>query len=80
MRSKWKPRLFKKNFVCKPGNSIKVFTKSIILFGEYSFSSFLVYNGLSFRRVQFNSRLIGFRLGELILTKKRAIFTKNKRN
>jgi small subunit ribosomal protein S19 len=40
---------------------------------------FYVYNGLSYYKIQINENMIGHKLGEFILTKKRVIFKKKKK-
>nr|YP_009645888.1 ribosomal protein S19 [Pseudoperonospora humuli]QBX98970.1 ribosomal protein S19 [Pseudoperonospora humuli] len=76
-RSKYKGPFFKVNFL-KKKNWIKITNKNLTILPEYNNHSVSVYNGKIFINLLINNKMIGFKFGEFINTRKKHIYKKKK--
>ena len=76
-RSKYKGPFFKVNFL-KKKQWIKIINKNLIILPEYNNYSVSVYNGKQFINLLINNKMIGFKFGEFINTRKKHIYKKQK--
>ena len=76
-RSKYKGPFFKVNFLKKKW--IKITNKNLTILPEYNNYSVSVYNGKNFINLIINNKMIGFKFGEFINTRKKHIY-KYKKN
>lgn len=76
-RSKHKGPFFKVNFF-KKKKWIKIINKNLTILPEYNNYSVNVYNGKTFINLIINNKMIGFKFGEFINTRKKHIYKKNK--
>ena len=76
-RSKYKGPFFKVNFL-KKKQWIKITNKNLIILPEYNNYSVSVYNGKQFINLLINNKMIGFKFGEFINTRKKHIYKKQK--
>lgn len=76
-RSKYKGPFFKVNFL-KKQQWIKITNKNLTILPEYNNHSVSVYNGKIFINLIINDKMIGFKFGEFINTRKKHIYKKKK--
>nr|YP_010118080.1 ribosomal protein S19 [Phytophthora palmivora]QPN54130.1 ribosomal protein S19 [Phytophthora palmivora]QTV76714.1 ribosomal protein S19 [Phytophthora palmivora]WOX01713.1 ribosomal protein S19 [Phytophthora palmivora] len=76
-RSKYKGPFFKVNLL-KKKKWMKITNKNLIILPEYSNHSVSVYNGKIFINLEINDKMIGFKFGEFINTRKKHIYKKKK--
>lgn len=76
-RSKYKGPFFKVNFL-KKKNWIKITNKNLTILPEYNNHSVSIYNGKIFINLLINNKMIGFKFGEFINTRKKHIYKKKK--
>nr|YP_010394801.1 ribosomal protein S19 [Phytophthora versiformis]DAZ89238.1 TPA_asm: ribosomal protein S19 [Phytophthora versiformis] len=77
-RSKYKGPFFKVNLIQKKKQWIKINNKNLTILPEYSNHSISVYNGKIFINLEINDKMIGFKFGEFINTRKKYIYRKKK--
>nr|NP_037624.1 ribosomal protein S19 [Phytophthora infestans]YP_004563960.1 ribosomal protein S19 [Phytophthora mirabilis]YP_004564261.1 ribosomal protein S19 [Phytophthora phaseoli]YP_004564327.1 ribosomal protein S19 [Phytophthora andina]YP_004564466.1 ribosomal protein S19 [Phytophthora ipomoeae]YP_010508033.1 ribosomal protein S19 [Phytophthora clandestina]AAF24797.1 ribosomal protein S19 [Phytophthora infestans]AAW67054.1 ribosomal protein S19 [Phytophthora infestans]AAW67100.1 ribosomal protein S len=75
-RSKYKGPFFKVNLLKKKW--MKITNKNLTILPEYSNHSVSVYNGKIFINLEINDKMIGFKFGEFINTRKKHIYKKKK--
>lgn len=78
-RSKYKGPFFKVNFL-KKKKWMKITNKNLTILPEYVNYSVSVYNGKIFINLKINDKMIGFKFGEFINTRKKHIYKKKKIN
>ena len=78
-RSKYKGPFFKVNFL-KKKQWMKITDKNLTILPEYSNNSVRIYNGKNFIKLLINDKMIGFKFGEFINTRKKHIYKKKKIN
>lgn len=76
-RSKYKGPFFKVNFL-KKKSWIKILNKNLTILPEYNNYSVSIYNGKKFINLLINNKMIGFKFGEFINTRKKHIYIKKK--
>ncbi len=74
-RSKYKGPFFKVNLL-KKRNWMKIRDKNLTILPEYNNRSVSVHNGKSFINLRINNKMIGFKFGEFIYTRKKHIYRK----
>ena len=74
-RSKYKGPFFKVNLI-KKKQWIKIINKNLTILPEYNNYSVSVYNGRTFITLKINNKMIGFKFGEFINTRKKHIYKK----
>lgn len=74
-RSIYKNSFFKINLL-KKKNWIKIYNKSLIILPEYVNHFISVYNGKFFINLKINEKMVGFKFGEFIYTRKKHKFKK----
>ena len=78
-RSIYKGNFFKVNLK-KSKKWVKVYNKSLVILPEYINHFISVYNGKTFTKLKITNKMVGFKLGEFLYTKKRHIYKKNLKN
>lgn len=81
-RSKWKGPYFKKkifNSIKNKNKKIQTDCRNSIITPKFLKITFDVYNGIIFQKLEINEEMIGFKLGEFSLTRKKFTFKKKKR-
>lgn len=76
-RSKYKGPFFKLNFL-KKKKWMKITNKNLTILPEYNNRSVSIYNGKIFINLIINEKMIGFKFGEFINTRKKHIYKKKK--
>ena len=76
-RSKYKGPFFKVNLL-KKKKWIKITNKNLTILPEYNQRIVNVYNGKIFINLEINDKMVGFKFGEFISTRKKHIYKKNK--
>nr|YP_010507841.1 ribosomal protein S19 [Phytophthora capensis]YP_010507918.1 ribosomal protein S19 [Phytophthora citricola]UXG55963.1 ribosomal protein S19 [Phytophthora capensis]UXG56271.1 ribosomal protein S19 [Phytophthora citricola] len=76
-RSKYKGPFFKVNLL-KKKQWMKIMNKNLTILPEYSNNSVSIYNGKIFINLEINDKMIGFKFGEFINTRKKHIYKKKK--
>ena len=76
-RSKYKGPFFKVNFL-KKKQWIKIINKNLTILPEYINNPVSIYNGKIFINLVINAKMVGFKFGEFINTRKKHIYKKNK--
>ena len=76
-RSKYKGIFFRVNLL-KKKQRIKIYNKNLIILPEYVDHFVHVYNGKTFINIKINEKMIGFKFGEFIYTRKKHIYKKKK--
>nr|YP_010394055.1 ribosomal protein S19 [Peronospora belbahrii]DAZ88063.1 TPA_asm: ribosomal protein S19 [Peronospora belbahrii] len=76
-RSQYKGPFFKVNFL-KKKQWTKITNKNLIILPEYKNYSVSVYNGKIFINLIIKDKMIGFKFGEFINTRKKHIYKKKK--
>ena len=75
-RSKHKGPFFKVNLIKK--RQIKIYNKNLTILPEYVDHFVNVYNGKNFVNLKINQKMIGYKFGEFIYTRKKHIYKKKK--
>ena len=78
-RSKYKGPFFKVNYL-KNKKWLKITNKNLTILPEYNNHSVSIYNGKLFINLEINNKMIGFKFGEFINTRKKHIYKKKKIN
>ena len=78
-RSKYKGPFFKVNFL-KKKRWIKITNKNLTILPEYNNHSVSIYNGKIFTNLVITNKMIGFKFGEFINTRKKHIYKKKIKN
>jgi len=76
-RSKNKGPFFKVNLL-KKKQWIKIDNKNLVILPEYVNQFVNIYNGKTFVTLKINNKMIGFKFGEFINTRKKHIYKKKK--
>lgn len=74
-RSKYKGPFFRVNLL-KKKQWIKIYNKNLTILPEYIDHFVNVYNGKIFVNIKINEKMIGFKFGEFINTRKKHIYKK----
>lgn len=85
-RSKWKgPYINEKMLINLNTHNLnlqknyKIFNKSFIIIPKFIGLTFNIYNGKNFSKLKITEEMLGHKLGEFILTRKKFNFKKKKR-
>ena len=76
-RSKYKGPFFKVNLL-KKKKWIKITNKNLKILPEYNQRTVNIYNGKIFITLEINDKMVGFKFGEFISTRKKHIYKKSK--
>ena len=76
-RSKYKSPFFKINLL-KKKQWIRIYNKNLIILPEYIDHFVNIYNGKTFIKIKINKKMVGFKFGEFIYTRKKHIYKKKK--
>lgn len=76
-RSKYKGPFFKVNLL-KKKQWVKIYNKNLTILPEYIDYFVNIYNGKNFINIKINEKMIGFKFGEFINTRKKHIYKKKK--
>ena len=76
-RSKYKGPFFKVNFL-KKKKWMKIINKNITILPEYHNHSVSIYNGKNFINLIITEKMVGFKFGEFINTRKKHTYQKKK--
>jgi len=76
-RSKNKGPFFKVNLL-KKKQWIKIDNKNLVILPEYVNQFVNIYNGKTFVTLKINNKMIGFKFGEFVNTRKKHIYKKKK--
>ena len=76
-RSKYKGPFFKVNYL-KKKKWLKITNKNLTILPEYNNHFVSIYNGKLFINLEINNKMIGFKFGEFINTRKKHIYKKKK--
>lgn len=76
-RSKYKGPFFKINLLRKK-KWITIYNKNLIILPEYINTFVNVYNGKSFVHIKINEKMVGYKFGEFVNTRKKHIYKKKK--
>nr|YP_010118002.1 ribosomal protein S19 [Phytophthora captiosa]QPN54013.1 ribosomal protein S19 [Phytophthora captiosa] len=76
-RSQYKGPFFKVNLL-KKKKWMKITNKNLIILPEYNNYSVSIYNGKIFINLEINNKMIGFKFGEFINTRKKHLYKKKK--
>ncbi len=78
-RSKYKGPFFKVNLINKEDNKwVKIFNKNLVILPEYIDYFVNIYNGKNYVNIKINEKMIGYKFGEFINTRKKHIYKKKK--
>ena len=77
-RSQYKGFFFKINLINKKSR-IYIYNKNLIILPEYINSFINIYNGQKFIPLKINEKMIGFKFGEFVYTRKKHIYKKKKK-
>jgi small subunit ribosomal protein S19 len=79
-RSQYKGPFFKVNLIknIKKKQWIKIYNKNLTIVPEYINHFVNVYNGKIFVNIKINEKMVGFKFGEFIHTRKKHIYKKKK--
>lgn len=77
-RSKYKGPFFKVRLIRKK-QYIKIYNKNLTILPEYINRFVNVYNGKNFINLKINQKMIGYKFGEFIYTRKKHIYKKKKK-
>lgn len=77
-RSQNKGPFFKVNLL-KKKQWIKIYNKNLTILPEYVEHFVNVYNGKNFISLKINDKMVGFKFGEFIYTRKKHIYKKKKK-
>lgn len=78
-RSTYKGPFFKVNLLRKK-KWVKITNKNLTILPEYSNRFVNVYNGKTFINLTINEKMVGFKFGEFISTRRKHIYKKKKIN
>ncbi len=73
-RSNYKGPFFKVNLI-KNKKTI-IYNKNLTILPEYINSLFSIYNGKTFINIKINEKMVGYKFGEFINTRKKHIYKK----
>ena len=76
-RSKYKGPFFKVNFF-KKKKWIKIINKNLTILPEYNTYTVSIYNGKNFINLIITDKMVGFKFGDFINTRKKHIYKKKK--
>jgi small subunit ribosomal protein S19 len=76
-RSKYKGPFFKVHLI-KNKQYIKIYNKNLTILPEYIDHFINIYNGKNFVNLKINQKMIGYKFGEFINTRKKHIYKKKK--
>ena len=76
-RSKYKGPFFKVHLI-KNKQYIKIYNKNVTILPEYVNHFVNIYNGKNFVNLKINQKMIGYKFGEFINTRKKHIYKKKK--
>ncbi len=76
-RSKNKGPFFRVNLL-KNKQWVKIYNKNLTILPEYISHFVKIYNGKNFVSLKINEKMIGFKFGEFIYTRKKHIYKKKK--
>lgn len=76
-RNKNKGPFFKVNLI-SDNKWIEIYNKNLTILPEYINHFINVYNGKSFINIKINEKMIGYKFGEFINTRKKHIYKKKK--
>ncbi len=76
-RSKYKGPFFKVNLI-NNNKWLKIYNKNLTILPEYVDHFVNVYNGKTFVNIKINEKMIGFKFGEFVNTRKKHIYKKKK--
>ncbi len=76
-RSKYKGPFFKVHLI-KNKQYIKIYNKNLTILPEYIDHFINVYNGKNFVNLKISQKMIGYKFGEFINTRKKHIYKKKK--
>lgn len=76
-RSKYKGPFFKVHLI-KNKQYIKIYNKNLTILPEYIDHFVNIYNGKNFVNLKINQKMIGYKFGEFINTRKKHIYKKKK--
>lgn len=77
-RSNYKGPFFKVQLI-KNKQYIKIYNKNLTILPEYLDSFVSIYNGKIFVNLKINQKMIGYKFGEFIYTRKKHIYKKKKK-
>ena len=79
-RSKYKNIFFKVNLIEDNNKQkwIKIYNKNLTILPEYVNYFVNIYNGKTFINLKINEKMIGYKFGEFINTRKKHIYKKSK--
>jgi small subunit ribosomal protein S19 len=79
-RSQYKGPFFKVNLIKNIKNKqwIKIYNKNLTILPEYINHFINVYNGKTFVNIKINEKMVGFKFGEFVNTRKKHIYKKKK--
>jgi len=79
-RSKYKGPFFRVHLIknIKKKQWIKIYNKNLTILPEYINHFINVYNGKTFVNMKINEKMVGFKFGEFINTRKKHIYKKKK--
>lgn len=79
-RSQYKGPFFKVNLIKNIKNKqwIKIYNKNLTILPEYINHFVNVYNGRTFINLKINEKMVGYKFGEFINTRKKHIYKKKK--
>lgn len=77
-RSKYKGPFFRVNLIEEKDKWIKIDNKNLIILPEYINKNVNVYNGKTFVNINITEKMIGYKFGEFINTRKKHIYKKKK--
>ena len=76
-RSKYKGPFFKVNLI-QNTKQFKIYDKNLTILPEYINHFVNIYNGKMFINVKINEKMVGFKFGEFINTRKKHIYKKKR--
>lgn len=77
-RSNYKGPFFKINLLKKKQKWIKIHNKNLIILPEYINRFINIYNGKTFINIKITEKMIGYKFGNFIHTRKKHIYKKKK--
>jgi small subunit ribosomal protein S19 len=77
-RSKYKGPFFKVNLIEDEPKWIKIHNKNLSILPEYVNRFVNIYNGKTFINIKITEKMIGYKFGEFINTRKKHIYKKKK--
>ena len=77
-RSKYKGPFFKVNLIQDETKWVKIYNKNFIILPEYINHFVNIYNGKTLINLKITEKMIGYKFGEFINTRKKHIYKKKK--